>query len=229
VEDINVESLYQKKVNCTHCQSSFETSKVRSSQKRSAKSDTDFCVHYKAEDVNPEYYVIHVCPFCGFAFSENSTETMSENSKKVFADKVSSRWKQRDYGGVRTWEDAMQTYKLALICAQIQQEKDRVIAGILQHIAWLYRYKSMEKEEKQFLRFALEAYIRVYEYEEQAVNNAKLMYLIGELHRRLNEYNEAVKWFTRVINDKNIMDSGMIRACREQWAKTREDMRNEST
>ncbi|MNP73509.1 hypothetical protein D3C76_1702310 [compost metagenome] len=52
------------------------------------------------------------------------------------------------------------------------------------------------------------------------------MYLIGELHRRVGDYNNAVKWFSRVINDKKIMDAAMIRASREQWAVLREDMLN---
>ncbi|MBE0341881.1 DUF2225 domain-containing protein, partial [Paenibacillus sp. 28ISP30-2] len=48
--------------------------------------------------------------------------------------------------------------------------------------------------------------------------------LIGELHRRTGNFNEAVRWFSRVINDKNIMDAAMIRASREQWAVLREQM-----
>lgn len=43
------------------------------------------------------------------------------------------------------------------------------------------------------------------------------MYMIGELNRRLGEYNEAIRWFSLVVQDKKIMDSAMIRASREQW------------
>ncbi|GJM81038.1 hypothetical protein HMSSN139_35340 [Paenibacillus sp. HMSSN-139] len=50
------------------------------------------------------------------------------------------------------------------------------------------------------------------------------MYLIGELYRRVGKYNDAVKWFGRVINDKRIVDAAMIRASREQWALLREEM-----
>ncbi|MNP78330.1 hypothetical protein D3C76_1759170 [compost metagenome] len=57
-------------------------------------------------------------------------------------------------------------------------------------------------------------------------SDARLMYLIGELHRRTGNNNDAVKWFSRVINDKRIMDAAMIRACREQWALLREEMLN---
>jgi uncharacterized protein (DUF2225 family) len=66
--------------------------------------------------------------------------------------------------------------------------------------------------------------VKVFETEGADVNNARLMYLIGEIHRRLGNYQKAVLWFGRVINDKKIMDSAMIRACREQWVQTREDM-----
>jgi hypothetical protein len=64
----------------------------------------------------------------------------------------------------------------------------------------------------------------VYELEGMNINNARLMYLIGELHRRLDEPYEAVKWFARVVNDKRIMDAGMIKASREAWQSLREEM-----
>jgi uncharacterized protein (DUF2225 family) len=218
--------LYLIKVNCIHCKISFQTSRVRPSQKKGTTRDSDFCIHYK--DINPDFYVVRVCPFCGFAFSENFSNNMTERQQKNFVEKVSDQWKQHDYGGERTWDDAMKTYKLALICAQIKEEKDRIIAGLLQHIAWLYRYKNDKEQENRFLKFSLDAYIKVYELEGVDLNNARLMYLIGELHRRLKNYTEAVKWFTKVINDKKIMDAGMIRACREQWAVVREDMKKDA-
>jgi hypothetical protein len=149
---------------------------------------------------------------------------MTSAHRKLFQEKIGQNWTLRDYGGERTWDEAMQTYKLALLCAQLKNEKDRVIASILHHIAWLYRYQGNWEQEKRFLEFALEAYTRVFETEVDEVNNAKLMYLIGELNRRLGNYTQAVRWFARVVNDRSIMDAGMIRACREQWAQTREDM-----
>lgn len=53
-------------------------------------------------------------------------------------------------------------------------------------------------------------------------NDAKLMYLIGELHRRLDEPREAVRWFSRVVQDPSIMDAAMIQASRRQWQFIRE-------
>lgn len=217
-----VEPLFQVKVNCNYCEATFQSSRVRPSFKKSAKTDTDFCIHYK--DINPDYYVVRVCPYCGYTSTENSTDKLTASQRVAFKEKIADRWVMRDLSGERSWDDAMFSYKLALVTAQLKNEKGRVIAGLLHHIAWLYRYKGDTEQENRFMQYALDEYTRTFETEAGDVNNARLMYLMGELSRRLKHYNQAVKWFSRVINDKKIMDAAMIRACREQWVVTREDM-----
>lgn len=218
-----MEPLYQSKLQCICCETPFATSRVRPSFKKAIATDTDFCGYYK-DDVNPDYYVVRVCPICGFASTENGLDRLNDLQKRKYMDVVGMRWVPADYGGNRTAKQALACYKLALLSAQTVGEKERVVAGILHHIAWLYRYESNMAEEQRFLRFALQAYIRVYEEEGASLNNARLMYVIGELHRRIGEYNDAVRWFSRVVNDKKIVDSAMIRACREQWQLIREEM-----
>ncbi|CAM4314243.1 DUF2225 domain-containing protein [Paenibacillus alkaliterrae] len=217
-----MEPLYQSKIECICCEKTYMTSRVRPSFKKATKTDSDFCGYYKTE-VNPDFYVVRVCPNCGFASTENGLERLNDQQKKQYHEKIGSQWQKQDYCGQRSAKQAMTCYKLALLSAQAVGEKDRVLAGILHHIGWLYRYESNQNEEKRFLRFALQAYIRVYEAEGVALNNAKLMYLIGELNRRIGEDNDAVRWFSRVVNDKKIVDAAMIRASREQWQLIREE------
>jgi len=219
-----MEPLYQISVACIHCRREFQTSRVRPSFKKPVKTDTDFCLHFKDGNENPEFYVVRVCPHCGFASTDSFSQQLSARQRTHFEEKVSSSWQTRDFGGKRTLAEAMHVYKLALLTAQIIGERDRVVAGILHHIAWLYRYQGDQEGELRFLRYALEAYIRVFETEGLEMNSARLMFLIGELHRRLKEYPQAVRWFSKVINDKRIMDAGMIRACRDGWATVRDDM-----
>ncbi|XEC93858.1 DUF2225 domain-containing protein [Paenibacillus tarimensis] len=218
-----LEPLYSIQLTCVCCEATFHTSRVRQSFKKAIKTDSDFCAYYK-EGSNPDYYVVRVCPWCGFASTENSLETLNDRQKKNYLDHIGSKWSPRDYGGARTLEQALESYKIGLLCAQTVGEKNRVVAGLLHHIAWLYRYVSNKEQELRFLRFALEAYIRVYETEDGSVSNARLMFLIGELYRRLDEPYEAVKWFGRVIHDKSIVDAAMIRASRGQWQLLREEM-----
>lgn len=218
-----VEPLYQINVTCIYCETTFQTSRLRSSFKKTAATETDFNIRYKL--INPDYYVVRVCPTCGFASTENFSNKITTAQKQQFEEQIGTNWILRDYGGQRTWEEALETYQLALLCAQIKEEKIRIVAGLLHHIAWLYREKQDEKQEQRFLQFALNSYIKMYENEQHlTVNDARLMYLIGELNRRLGQYYEAVKWFSRVINDKSIIDSAMIAASRQQWAEARENM-----
>lgn len=219
---MELEPLYKIKVTCIYCQNEFMTSRVRPSFKRAVRSDTDFCRYYQKE--NPDFYVVRICPSCGFASTENSSDRLSDKQRAQFKTAIGDRYTQKDYGGERNWDIALETYKLGLLCAQTIGEKERIIASLLHHIAWLYRYKDNREQEQRFLKFSLESYIRVFENEGTAGNDAKLMYLIGELSRRIGSYNEAVKWFARVINDKRIVDAAMIRASREQWVVLREEM-----
>ncbi|MFK7695540.1 DUF2225 domain-containing protein [Paenibacillus sp. HJGM_3] len=219
---MEIAPLYQIKVKCICCEQEFQTSRVRPSFKKSKGTDTDFCVHYK--EINPEYYVVRVCPYCGFSSTENFSDRMTPKQKEEYYDRFGKNWSAREFGGDRDWATAMQTFKLALLSAQVKNERSRIIAGLLHHIAWLYREKGDREQENRFLEHALDAYVRVFEGEEDNMNNARLMYLMGELNRRLKRYGEAIRWFGRVINDKKIMDAAMIRACREQWVVTREDM-----
>ncbi|MNQ76789.1 hypothetical protein D3C85_916380 [compost metagenome] len=217
-----VDPLYEISVMCTCCMNSFKTLKVRPSFKKAVKSDADFCLHYK--DLNPDYYVVRICPYCGYAHSENFSDKWTDAQREIFYEKVSMNWTVRDFCRERTWDDALLSYKLALLSAQIKNEKSRVVAGLLHHIAWLHRIKEDWEQEERFLTFALEAYVNVFETEGMDLNNARLMYLMGELNRRLKRFPDAIKWFSRIINDRKIMDAGMIRASREQWVTTREDM-----
>ena len=217
--------LYSIKVICCNCEHEFSTSRVRPSLKKAIRRDADFCSYYK--DENPDFYVVRVCPKCGFASTENSADKLADWQRKSFEAQVGRRWQARDFGDKRTWEVALETYKLALICAQSIKDKERIIASLLHHIAWLYRYQGDTVQEQRFLRYSLDEYVKVFENDSSGGNDARLMYLIGELNRRIGDFTTAVRWFSRVINDQRIVDAAMIRASREQWAILREQMRGE--
>ncbi len=222
MEQVELEPLYKVKVTCHYCEAEFETSRVRPSLKRPYRTDSDFCAYYKQE--NPDFYVVRICPSCGFASTENSLGNLNEIQRKAFIEQIGNRWVKRDYSGARNLEQALATYKLGLLCAQVIQEKDRVVAGLLHHIAWLYRYMEDHTQEHRFLEFSLGAYVKVFEREGTGGNEAKLLYLLGELNRRIGRFHEAVQWFGKVIHDKRITDAAMIRASREQWGLLREQM-----
>ena len=180
-----MEPLYQTAVLCPCCDSEFKTTRVRPSFKRTLSVDSDFCGYYK-DDVNPDYYVVRVCPLCGFSTTENSLAILNEAQKSNYYRLYGRLWNSRSYGDTRVHKQALDSYKLALLSALAVGDQERIIAGLLHHIAWLHRLESSEVEEIRFLRHALNAYHAVYEH-ESVENDAKLMFLIGELHRRVGD------------------------------------------
>lgn len=219
-----MDALYQKGVVCAQCGRDFQTSRVRPSYKKAVKTDADFCTYYKEGQENPEFYVVRVCPFCGYASTDNSMKSLTDRQKAEFTAKIGATWTMKDYGGRRKPADAMAAYKLALLSAQVVGESDRVIAGLLHHIAWLYRYQGDGQGEMRFLAFAVEAYTRVYEKDGFDSDSGRLMFLIGELYRRLKNYGEAANWFSRVMRNKQSIHAGIVRSCRESWDLMREEM-----
>lgn len=219
-----MEPLYTVNQTCPACETDYPMSRVRPSFKRSYRADSDFCRYYK--DVNPDYYLVRVCPACGYASNEHF-RPLTEEQKERIRERVGAGWQRRDYGGERSRQDALDTYKLALLCAQLKDEPSRIVAGLLHHIAWLYREIEDTEQERRFLAHALDAYLSVYETERDVTDQARLLYLLGELNRRLGRYAEAIRWFSRVVNDQSITDATMIRLSREQWALAREDMQEQ--
>ncbi|GJM76887.1 hypothetical protein HMSSN036_91030 [Paenibacillus macerans] len=168
---MELEPLYQIKITCAYCEHEFSTSRVRPSFKRAVRTDSDFCGYFQKE--NPDYYVVRVCPSCGFASTENSTDRLNDKQRALFR-KRSAASSSNGYGGHRDWAAALETYKLGLLCAQTIGEKERIIASLLHHIAWLYRYRNNEQQEKRFLQYSLESYVRVYETEGVGGSDARL-------------------------------------------------------
>jgi uncharacterized protein (DUF2225 family) len=216
-----METLFQKTILCDQCNTQFVTSKVRSSAVRVIRSDTDYCSYYNG--YNPNFYDVRVCPNCGSASTEKFNTKFNEVSRDIFNDSVSKNWKIKDFGGERSWEDALQSYKLALVAAQIREERDLIVAQLCHRIAWLYRERELQKEESRFLEFALKSYMKAYVNERADFNIAKLMYLIGDLHARTGNNHEAINWFGKIVNDKNITDQSLIQMTRDRWSELRSE------
>lgn len=216
-------TLYAREISCPVCGRKSSTMRVRLSAIKIEKKDTDFCTYYR--DVNPMLYEVYVCPHCGYAAHADHFENIDADGKKAVLQNVSRHWVSRDYGGERTLEQALECYKLALLCAQLKKDKPSALAGLCMRIAWLYRFIGDESEERRFMQAALENYTAAYErqFDDGGMSEINLLYIIGELYRRLGDPAKAVQWFSRVVGheDRN-KNALVVSMAREQWQSIRD-------
>lgn len=226
-----VEPFYEKKLTCIFCGLSFNTQRVRSRFAIPFQIDSDFCPHFRAGNYNPHYYFVNVCPECGFAFSEEFSDQFPLGSREVIHSQITKHWTKRDFGQARDLQQALESYKLAILAASLKKEKNAVLAGLCLRLAWLYRTENNSEQEKRFLSLALNAYEESFvhsDFTDTSMSELKVMFMIGELSRRLEQYQKAVLYFSKIIQHRKAKDEPkMVNLAREQWRAAKEEYRKE--
>ena len=171
-------------------------------------TDTDFAPTYSEINHNPLYYLINVCPFCGYSYNEKFTNRFPFKAKEQISENITRQWNQTNmYGQERTSSIAIASYKLALLSATSKQETSLVIGGICLRLAWLYRMDKNREQEHRFMRYALAEYKKAqtkFEVLDSSMSEIKLMYLLGELQRRLGNADVAISYFKTVVKYKDM-------------------------
>ncbi|MDZ5472114.1 DUF2225 domain-containing protein [Bacillus sp. 31A1R] len=218
--------LFDKNCECPICKQKFTTKKVRSRFIKVTEYDSDFCPTYASSENNPILYHVNVCPHCGFSFSDDTNPYFHPGSKELIIEKVCSQWVPRDYGEERTVYDAIKSYKLAAFCATLKKEKHVNIAGLYMRLAWLYRSLNDPDQEGRFMKLATHEYLESYmadDFRGTQVSDVRIFYLIGELSRRNGLIEQAVKYFSKVIEkQKSTVETKIVSMARERWYEIRE-------
>jgi len=220
------DSLYSKKMKCPICGNDFSSLKAKINSCKASKKDEDFCTHY--EGVNPLFYEIFVCPNCAYAASESSFEDLEDSEVKILKEAFCGRVVARSFCGERSLNDAIAAFKLAIHTAELRKAKASVLAGLCLKLAWLYRF-SGDQNEKVFLGYAYDKYKEAFDKERLPIGNLNgisVMYLLGELARRLDKLDEAVTWFSKAVASPERSSNPRIeRLAREQWYQVKEQLR----
>lgn len=218
--------LYDKKYTCSMCGNSFTTKKVRSRFVKVLRFDTDFAPLYADGYENPNLYYINVCPDCGYSFTDDFSSYFPPGTKQVIQEKICCQWVPHNYGEKRTTLEAVNTFKLAAYSSMLKKEKHIVTAGLYIRIAWLYRLIENHDQEMRFLKLALKEYTESYstgDYKGTQVSELRLIYLIGELSRRIGCTHDAVRFFSKVIEkQRQSVEPQIIQLAKDRWQEMRE-------
>ncbi|NLK21301.1 MAG: DUF2225 domain-containing protein [Epulopiscium sp.] len=222
------EYIYEKTVQCPICENEFKVFAAKQKAYSVKSRDTDFCITYK--DINPLLYDIWICQLCGYAAQKSTFSDISFKRGKLIEQFITPKWVARETEKVIDYETAISNFKLALISAQISRAKASEVAGLCLRIAWIYRFMEQEKNEEQFLRYALEKYLEAFSKERFPLENMDeptVRYLIGELYFRLGNYEEAAMWFSKVLNIRGASER-IMNLTREQWQLVKEKLKKEN-
>ncbi|NMB34203.1 MAG: DUF2225 domain-containing protein [Clostridium sp.] len=220
-----IESLYNKKVVCPVCQKKIEITRVRSRHCIASSRDSDFCVYYQGP--NPIFYEAWVCGNCGYAAHSDDFENISYKDTKIVKENITANWKPRDFTGERDVDGAIEAFKLVLYNLCKINANPIEFAKVCLRIAWFYRIKE-DIREMEFLEYALKYYTKTYETQSFPIGKLDqytCMYMIAELCRRLEKFDDALVWFNRVISSQEARRNKMlIENAREQYRIMKEQM-----
>ncbi|MDK8642619.1 DUF2225 domain-containing protein [Niallia taxi] len=216
--------LYDKKCICPLCTAHFTTKKMRSRFIKAKGFDSDFFPFY--EEHNPTLYYVNVCPQCGFAYSDEAEIRLKEAEKAILIKNISNNWVPQNFGETRTIGDSIKTYKLAAYAGVLRNDRHIAIAGLYIRLAWLYRLLEDRNQETRFMQLALSEYELSYstgDFLGTQVSELKTLYLAGELSRRTQKIEQAVKYFSKVIEQQSrTVETKIISLAKDGWHKIRE-------
>jgi len=225
----SVKAFYEKKMTCIFCGLPFISQRVRSRFAVPHRTDSDFCPHFREGNYNPHYYYVNVCPECGFAFSEEFSDQFPLGAKELIDSQIAKHWKKRNFGEVRDLQQAMESYKLAILAGTLKRENNVVLAGLCLRLAWLYRTEDNTEQERRFLGLALKAYEESFvhsDFTDTSMTEIRVLFMIGELSRRLEQYKKAVSYFSKIIQHKGAeAEPRIVNLAREQWRTATEELR----
>lgn len=225
IHKMEISPYYDKKHTCLNCQQSFLSTKVRSRSIRIAQHDSDFKPNYAQPEINPLFYNVAVCPHCGFSFTEEFSPYFSPGTKEAIQQQITNRWNGRSLGHIRSIEEAIETYKLAFLCANVKKENALTKAGLTLRIAWLHREQAEADEEQRFLKVARDFYIQAFsegDYVGTQMSETRVVYLIAELSWRIGDREEAIRNFSRVIEkQRTSTEPHLVNTAKERWQEIR--------
>lgn len=196
--------------------------KIKKSAVKVVKRETDLKAIY--ENVNPTYYGVIVCPGCGHARFEKDFHDVNEATKQLIRKEVSIKWCSKDYCDARTLEEAIEVHKLALFNYNVTEYKFSAIGKVCLRLSWYYRELNSEYEKK-FVNYAADSYEKAFIKEdlfEDPREELKILYLLGELNRRLGNYKKSIDWFLLGTKSPAMkLDRFISEEIREQMRKTK--------
>ncbi len=209
--------LFDKGYSCPVCDKEFKAKTVKTGKVKLISADTDLRPKYQLVD-SLKYDAV-VCPHCGYAALNRFFNYMMSNQAKLIKEQISVNFKGLSTDGeIYSYDDAIARHKLALLNTIVKKGKTSERAYTCLKLAWLNRgklealptdtkdyeaiKKQLEAEEHELISNAYEGFLSAFSKETFpmcGMDEITLTYLIADLARRCNKYDEASRWISKVL------------------------------
>ncbi len=208
--------ILDKSFECPVCDSKITSKVMKTGKAKLLHTDRDLRPVY--EGIDAQKYDAILCPTCGFSALSRYFKPMTAMQRKLIKENISQKVQLHTYGGdIYTYEEAMERYKLALVCSIVKQAKASEKAYTCLKSAWVLRgwqeeikksgtdsakLKELQEEEKEYLKNALEGFINAKASENFPICGMDEMtvdILIAELAFGFGKYDIASKLIASVL------------------------------
>ncbi len=227
--------IWFKEVECKACGAAQKVPRVKPSFLKVRSVEPDFHKNYAL--VNPLLYAVTVCNECNYgARNEDYDKQPLDYHKEIIdlalAIKKSGKAVKFENGREVSYNEAVKKHLLAIsFYKHFKPENPNIISGLYMHIAWMYRERGNVEKENEYLKKALDYYVKTFEkgvHIPEKIGVVGIMYLAGEINRMLGNNSEAINWFSRACQNDEIEAYPNIRnLTKDAWEKITEEKRKE--
>ena len=211
------DAIFEKTYSCPVCDQEFKSKTVKSGKVKLLSLDTDLRPMY--QNMDPLKYDAIVCPSCGFAALNRFFKYVTSAQAGLIKNNITAAFRGlKEEGSILSYDDAISRHKLALVNAIVKKAKTSERAYTCLKTAWVIRGKSehlskdlsdydnqikeMEKEELDFIEKAYDGFVEAFSKEDFpmcGMDEVTITLLMAELSRRIERFDEAGKWISKVL------------------------------
>lgn len=215
-EEREAEVLYDKRYVCPVCDLQFTSKCVKAGKVKLVSKDTDLRPVY--EFMDPIKYDVLACDKCGYSALTRYFGKLSSRQVKDIHEEIGIKFKGlKDIEGIYSYDEAILRYKLALITVMVKKAKNSERAYTSLKLAWILRgkrnsmsvddarYEAVYNDELDCIKNAYEGFTLAISNEPfpiAGMDENTLKYVMSDLARKLNKFDEAIKLLGGVITSK---------------------------
>lgn len=209
--------IYDKTFTCPVCGSEFPAKIMKSGKAKLLGTDTDLRARY--EGIDAIKYDVELCPECGYAALSRYFTNLTGAQAKLIREKVSTSVHISEYSGdTYSYEQAIERYKLALVCAVVKRAKASEKAYICLKSGWLLRgYReslqesgkgdekvlaSLAAQEEEYLQNAYKGFVEARQSEGFPIcgmDEITVDYLLAVLAARFKKFDVASRLVASIL------------------------------